>query len=83
MAGGEGICYSFYMSVDALQLKKGLVQAGIKDDQAEKMAEAIRDSLKDGDLTTKADLERAKLQIVGYTVTIQTIIMALFQFFGS
>lgn len=65
------------MSVDALKLKKGFQKAGIEDLQAERMAEAIRDSLKDGELVTKsylkAELANTKLQII----TALTVIVAL------
>lgn len=65
------------MSVDALQLKKGFQKAGIEDHQAEQMAEAIRDSLKEGELVTKADLANAKIQIIG----VLSVIVALVEWF--
>lgn len=75
------------MTVDALHLKRYFVEAGLEEHQAEKMAEGVRDYISGMDLVTKKDLKaelaNAKLQIVGYTVTIQTIIMALFKFFGG
>lgn len=75
------------MSVDALQLKEYFIDAGLEDQQAEKMAKGVRDYIIGMNLVTKKDLKAeladTKLQIVGYTVTIQTIIMALFRFFGS
>lgn len=74
------------MSVDALQLKDYFIQEGIESKKAGTLAKGIRDYVNGIDLASKKDLKveiaNAKLQIVGYTVTIQTIIMALFDFFG-
>jgi hypothetical protein len=71
------------LTFDTLQFVQRLKKAGIKDEEAVAIAEAVRDVQANADLATKSDLKRdlaeTKVELIKWVVTVgvlQTSIIA-------